>query len=135
MEGPLERHYGSYRITFGIAEQLEEEPATHIEVWRDERKVKEYDIDLGEGPTPHVEVWKGRHKVGNYDMASGRPLPGWEAFPRVNEFIRQYLTDKQVQRKLMAAIEGSFFDLHKPAGQYGGIPKGFKVTVSVGIEE
>ena len=111
MEGPLERHYGRYRITFRKAEHLEGRP------------------------TPHVEVWKGRRKVGNYDMASGRPLPGSKALPSVNEFIRQYLTDRQVKQKVMAAIEESFFDLHKPAGEYGGIPKGFKVTVSVRIIE
>lgn len=111
MKGPLERNYGNYRITFRKSEHLEGRP------------------------TPHVEVWKGRRKVGNYDMASGRPLPGSKALPRVDEFIRRYLTDPQVQRKVMAAIEESFFDLHKPAGEYGGIPRGFKATVSVYVQE
>lgn len=111
MNGPLERTYGSYRITFRKSEHLEGRP------------------------TPHVEVWKGIHKVGNYDMASGAPLPGNKAFPGVNKFIQLYLTDPQVQKKVKAAIEESFFDLHKVAGDYGGVPKGFKVTVHVQILE
>jgi hypothetical protein len=111
MDGPLERRYGSYRITFRKSEHLQGRP------------------------TPHVEVWKGNRKVGNYDMASGKPLPGSKALPRVSEFLEGYLTDPQVQRKVANAIEDSFFDLSKPAGQYGGIPRGFKVTVHVEIPE
>ncbi len=111
MDGPLERTYGSYRITFRKSEHLQGRP------------------------TPHVELWKGVHKVGNYDMASGKPLPGNKAFPRVNDFIKKYLTDAQVQKKVKAAIEESFFDLSKVAGTYGGIPRGFKVTVHVQIPE
>jgi hypothetical protein len=111
VNGPLERTYGSYRITFRKSEHLQGRP------------------------TPHVEVWKGVNKVGNYDMASGRPLPGNKAFPRVDEFLRKYLTDPQVQKKVKEAIEQSFFDLSKIAGEYGGIPKGFKVTVHVQIPE
>lgn len=111
MRGPLERKYGRYRITF--------------------RK----DDHVGNGrPTPHVEVWKGNKKIGNYDMASGRPING-QALPRVNEFLGQYLKDPQVQRKVKEAIESSFFDLSKPAGQYGAIPLGFKATVFVKILE
>lgn len=68
-------------------------------------------------------------------MASGRPLHGSKALPRVNEFLADYLQDEQVQRKVKEAIEASFFDLSKQAGQYGGIPRGFKVTVSVDIPE
>jgi hypothetical protein len=66
-------------------------------------------------------------------MSSGCPLPGSKALPPVNDFIKNYLTDPQVQRKVKAAIEESFFDLSKPAGKYGGIPRGFKVTVAVNI--
>ena len=38
-------------------------------------------------------------------------------------------------KKIKEAIEQSFFDLSKYAGQYGGIPRGFKVTVHVDILE
>jgi hypothetical protein len=55
--------------------------------------------------------------------------------PKVNEFLLGYLTDQQVQRKVIEAIESSFFDLHKAAGEYGGIPKGFRVTVHVRVVE
>ena len=110
-QGPLERHYGRYRITFRLGEHTEGRP------------------------TPHIEVWKGFNKVGNYDMASGRPLPGSKAFPRVDEFIRSYLTDPQVVKKIKDAIQLSIFDLSKPAGNYGGIPRGFKAIVYVEIPE
>lgn len=109
--GPLARNYGSYRIEFRKSEHIQGRP------------------------TPHVELWKGRNKVGNYDMSSGRPLPGSKAMPAVNEFIQRYLSDNQVRKKIMDAIESSFFDLSKVAGEYGAIPRGFKVTVSVSIDE
>jgi hypothetical protein len=32
-------------------------------------------------------------------------------------------------------IEQSFFDLSKPIGIYGGIPKGFKATITVEFTE
>lgn len=111
MDGPLERHYGAYRITFRKSEHTEGKP------------------------TPHVEVWKAQRKVGNYDMSSGKPLPGWKALPRINEFLEKYLKDDQVQKKVKAAIEESFFDLSKITGQYGGIPRGFRVTVHVQLLE
>lgn len=111
-EGPLERVYGKYRIIF--------------------RKT-----DHAQGrPTPHVELWKGPRKIGNYDMATGRPL--YDHAPVHNSvamFIHDYLSDPQVQKKIAEAIESSFFDLSKPAGTYGGIPKGFKAEVKVEILE
>lgn len=110
--GPMERVYGNYRIIFRKSEHI------------------------GGRPTPHVEVWKGQRKIGNYDMASGEEL--YHRTPIHNSvkiFLRNYITDKQVQRKIKEAIEGSLFDLSKPAGQYGGIPKGFKVEVKVSILE
>jgi len=110
--GPLERVYGQYRIIF-----------------------QKTDHSQGR-PSPHVELWKGRRKIGNYDMATGRPLFGrGPIHPSVNKFLEQYLKDPQVQKKVMMAIESSFFDLSKVAGEYGGIPKGFKVEVKVKILE
>ena len=112
MDGPLERKFGRYRIVFRKSEHLQGRP------------------------TPHVEVWTGSNKVGNYDMATGRPLPGHKAIPtKVAKFLEEYLKDSQVQRKVTAAIKESFFDLSKPAGEYGAIPKGFKATVFVDIPE
>lgn len=111
-QGPMERVYGKYRIIFRKCEHL------------------------AGRPTPHVEVWKANRKIGNYDLASGKSLHGSKAVHNtVRNFLRQYLTDPQVQQKVKAAIKGSFFDLSKPAGQYGGIPKGFKVEVKVEILE
>lgn len=112
MSGPLERIYGQYRLTFRKSEHLN----GHA--------------------TPHIEVWKGRRKIGNYDMASGKPLPGSKPVHQsVQVFLKDYLTDNQVQRKIAEAIRSSLFDLHKVAGDYGAIPKGFKVTVNVEIVE
>lgn len=69
-------------------------------------------------------------------MATGRPLFGTHPVHNtVAKFIQEYLTDPQVQKKVKGAIESSFFDLSKLAGQYGGIPKGFKVEVKVEIME
>lgn len=110
--GPMERVYGQYRIIFRKAEHL------------------------AGRPTPHVEVWKGNKKIGNYDMASGEPQPGSKPVHKtVKEFIEKYLSDPQVQAKVKEAIEGSFFDLSKVAGDYGAIPKGFKVEVKVQVLE
>ncbi len=109
---PLERTYGSYRISFRKSEHLDGRP------------------------TPHVELWKGFEKIGNYDMASGEPLPGSKrTSDKVKQFMKDYLTDPQVQKKVMQAIKESFFDLSKPAGKYGGIPKGFKAVVFVSLDE
>ncbi|MDD4957336.1 MAG: hypothetical protein PHH49_04930 [Candidatus Omnitrophica bacterium] len=108
--GPLERQYGRYRITF-----------------------RKDDHVCGRTPSPHVEIWKGSKKLGNFDMASGKaeykrqPLPPKE----IRQAIAKYLGDPQVVRKVTEMIKGSYFDLAKPAGEYGGIPKGFKVTISV----
>lgn len=110
--GPLERVYGNYRIIFRKSEHLQGRP------------------------TPHVEVWKDNRKIGNYDMASGKPLPGCKSVHNtVKKFLQDYLQDPQVQRKIIEAIKESFFDLSKVAGQYGGIPKGFKVEIKVGVQE
>ena len=112
MAGPIERVYGHYRIIFRKSEHLQGRP------------------------TPHVEVWKDNRKIGNYDMASGEPLPGWKPVHNtVKEFLRNYIRDPQVQKKISEAIKESFFDLSKVAGQYGGIPKGFKVEIKVEIQE
>ena len=111
-DGPLERVFGKYRIIFRKADHVEGRP------------------------TPHVELWKGSRKIGNYDMATGRPL--FDRAPvhnTVTKFLENYLGDPQVKRKVKEAIEASFFDLSKPAGQYGGIPRGFKVEVKVDILE
>lgn len=111
-QGPLERVYGKYRIIFRKSEHI------------------------AGRPTPHVEVWKGARKVGNYDMATGRPLHEIRNVHRsVQKFIEQYLNDKQVQKKVGDAIQASFFDLSKQAGEYGGIPKGFKAEVKVELPE
>jgi hypothetical protein len=110
---PLNRQYGTYRIEFRKSEHLEGRP------------------------TPHVEVWKGNIKIGNYDMSSGRPLnhPHDHVPQRILDAISAYLQDPQVKRKVADAIESSFFDLSKPFGKYGGVPKGFKVSVSVKFDE
>lgn len=111
-QGPLERVYGKYRIIFRKSDHVSGRP------------------------TPHVELWKGSRKIGNYDMATGRPLN--RELPvhlSVARFIHDYLRDPQVQKKVTEAIQSSFFDLSKPAGAYGGIPKGFKVEVRVEILE
>ena len=114
MNGPLERPYGRYRITFRKNDHVQGRP------------------------TPHVEVWKGTRKIGNFDMATGRPLfgGGFQTTPReIIDSIGQYLRDPQVQKKVLEAIQTSFFDLSKPAGTYGGIPRGFKATVHVEYTE
>jgi hypothetical protein len=111
-DGPLERVYGKYRIIFRKSDHVSGRP------------------------TPHVELWKGSRKIGNYDMATGRTL--YDNAPvhvSVAKFLENYLKDPQVQRKVKDAIESSFFDLSKAAGEYGGIPKGFKVEVKVEILE
>lgn len=111
-DGPLERVYGKYRIIFRKSDHVEGRPA------------------------PHVELWKGSRKIGNYDMATGRPLfGGAPVHNTVARFIENYLNDSQVKKKVKEAIEASFFDLSKPAGQYGGIPRGFKAEVKVDILE
>jgi len=110
---PLERVYGRYRITL--------------------RK-----IDHAKGrPTPHIEIWKENRKVGNYDMATGEPLFKEDAkLPQtIKGAIADYLNDPQVVRKVKNMIEKSYFDLSKLAGDYGGIPRGFKVTITVEYTE
>jgi hypothetical protein len=106
MVGPLERVYGKYRITL--------------------RKV---DHVTSGRPTPHVEIWKGKSKIGNFDMASGRALFKSEAQTpqKIQQAIESYLNDPQVQIKVKEMIEASYFDLSKPIGVYGGIPRGFRV--------
>jgi len=112
MTGPLEKHYGRYRIIFRKSEHINGRP------------------------TPHIEIWKGNKKIGNYDIASRTALNKRTPLPNsVSLFLDRYLSDHQVISKLKDAIENSFFDLSKYAGQYGGIPKGFKVTVHVEIPE
>jgi len=110
---PLERVYGTYRITL--------------------RKIDH----ISGRPTPHVEVWKGNRKIGNFDMASGKVLFKSEQIApiKIRKAIEAYLNDFQVKEKIKEMIEASYFDLSKPAGQYGGIPKGFKVTISVKYTE
>lgn len=111
-DGPLERIYGKYRIIFRKSD--------HVSV----------------RPTPHIELWKGPKKIGNYDLATGQPL--YNKAPvhvSVAKFLENYLKDPQVQKKVKEAIEASFFDLSKPAGEYGGIPRGFKVEIKVDIPE
>ena len=108
--GPLERSYGRYTITF-----------------------RKNDHTQGR-PTPHVEVSKDGKKLANYDMASGRPIfskDGQNTPREIREAIEAYLTDPQVVKKVTESIQSSFFDLSKPAGQYGGVPAGFKVVVTV----
>jgi len=69
-------------------------------------------------------------------MATGRPLFNrWPVLGSVARFLESYLRDPQVQSKVKDAIIGSLFDLSKPAGQYGGIPRGFKVEVKVDVIE
>jgi len=69
-------------------------------------------------------------------MATGRPLhKNYPTHSTVNQFLESYLRDPQVQRKVKDAIESSFFDLSKAAGEYGGIPRGFKAEVKVDILE
>ena len=112
---PLQKVYGTYSIVF--------------------RKADHTSHSGGRG-TPHVEVYKGGRKVGNYDMATGSPLPGSKPVHKsVLEFLRKYLKDPVVQKKVSEAIELSFFDLSKPAGQYGAVPKGFSAKVVVDIVE
>ena len=110
---PLERAYGKYRLTV--------------------RK-----IDHANGrPTPHIEIWKGHRKLGNYDMATGRPLFNSDSAPPKNiiSALTDYLNDKQVRDKIKSMIEQSYFDLSKPIGSYGGIPRGFKATIMVEFTE
>lgn len=110
---PLERVYGKYRLTV--------------------RK-----IDHANGrPSPHIEIWKGHRKLGNYDMATGRPLFNSDpVLPKeIVTALTDYINDKQVKDKIKSMIEQSFFDLSKPIGNYGGIPHGFKATISVEFTE
>lgn len=116
MKGPLQSKYGRYRLVLRKAD--------HIDV----HTVR---------PTPHVEVWKGHRKVGNYHMASRRlhfrpsqRVSGW-----IQQGLRDYLHDPEVKRKLKQMIEESYFDLSKPIGRYGGIPRGFKATITVEFTE
>ena len=111
MNGPLQRVYGKYTIQFRKSEHVDGRP------------------------TPHVELWKSGQKIGNYDMATGRQLHGKNVHATVAKFLEDYLKDPQVQKKVKSAIEESFFDLSKPAGEYGGIPKGFSVRVEVEVLE
>lgn len=113
VSGPLERPYGRYRLTF--------------------RKADHTSSNSTSPPSPHIEVWKGNRKLGNYDPASAKVLfsPQAHVPNDIKKAIRSYLHDPQVREKVKQAIEESFFDLSKPAGEYGGIPKGFWVTVSV----
>lgn len=110
---PLERVYGRYRITL--------------------RK----NDHINGRPTPHIELWKGKNKIGNFDMASGRPLFKSKNSPpaKIQTAISNYLNDDQVKSKIMSMIEQSFFDLSKPIGTYGGIPRGFKATIHVEFTE
>ncbi|MFC1514926.1 hypothetical protein ACFL5X_03395 [Candidatus Omnitrophota bacterium] len=107
--GPLERNYGRYRLTLRKSD--------HLNV----------------RPTPHVEIWKGSRKIGNYDMATSRALFKKDVNTpnSIKEAITDYLSDPQVVQKVENMIEESYFDLSKPAGEYGGIPRGFKVTITV----
>jgi hypothetical protein len=70
-------------------------------------------------------------------MASGRALFEADAHvpKRIQEAIADHLRDPQVQRKVTGTIKRSFFDLSRPAGEYGGIPRGFRATVSVEYTE
>jgi hypothetical protein len=109
--GPLERTYGIYTIIFRKSDH----------VGNDGR------------PSPHVEVWKRLRKVANYDIASQRVLfkSGSEVPGEIQRAIQSYIKDPQVQRKITEMIIASYFDLSKPAGEYGGIPRGFKAVVTV----
>lgn len=112
-KGPLSKPYGRYRIEF-----------------------RKSDHTSGR-PTPHVHIYRGSQFVGRFDLASGKALFKQEKHvPNdIQEAISEYLRDPQVVKKVMEAIETSFFDLSKPAGDYGGIPRGFKVVVSVEYKE
>lgn len=113
MSAPLERVYGRYRITLRKSDHVKGRPS------------------------PHVEVWKGNRKLGNFDMASGKTLfKHYLHTPKeIEEAIKDYLNDKQVKIKLKEMIEASYFDLSKLAGEYGGIPKGVRVSISVEFTE
>lgn len=115
MPGPLEKVYGRYRITLR----------------------KDDHVAQGFRPTPHVEIWKDQRKIGNYDMASGDVLFKlcYETPNVIREAIRDYLKDPQVKKKIKEMIEVSYFDLSKPIGEYGGIPRGFKATITVEFTE
>ena len=108
---PLERVYGKYRIIFQ----------------------KDDHISGGNRPTPHVEVWKGSRKVANYDIASQKiQFKRHLHVPKeIQKSIQSYINDPQVTQKIKEMIEASYFDLSKPAGEYGGIPHGFKAVISV----
>ena len=110
---PLEKVYGRYRITL--------------------RK----DDHVSGHPSPHVEIWKGNRKIGNFDMSSGKPLFKRELSTpsAIQEAISRYLQDPDVIKKVKEMIAESYFDLSKPAGNYGGIPRGFKVNISVEYTE
>jgi hypothetical protein len=109
IEFPLERVYGKYRLT-----------------------IRKTDHANGR-PTPHIEIWKGNRKLGNFDMATGRPLfKSDAALPKnIITALTDYINDKQVQDKIKSMIEQSFFDLSKPIGTYGGIPRGFRAILTV----
>jgi len=111
---PLERQYGRYRITFRKDDHIE-----------------------GRTPSPHVEIWKRSRKLGNFDMASGKAEYKRKARPpkEIRKAIAGYLRDPQVVKKVTEMIRMSYFDLAKPAGEYGGIPKGFRVSISVEYSE
>jgi len=106
---PLERTYGVYRIT-----------------------LRKNDHIAGR-PTPHVEVWKKSRKLGNYDMASGKIIfkSDLNVPKAIKNAIADYLKDPQVIKKIESMIRESYFDLSKPAGQYGGIPRGFRASILV----
>ncbi len=106
---PLERIYGKYRLT-----------------------IRKTDHVNGR-PTPHIEIWKGRRKLGNFDVATGRPVFKSDQSPpnKIANALADYLNDEQVKSKIKSMIEQSFFDLSKPIGAYGGIPHGFKATITV----
>lgn len=110
MVGPLERSYGRYRITLR----------------------KDDHVSSGHF-TPHVEIWKGTRKIGNFDMATGQILfkPQQQVPHDIKDAIGSYLNDPQVKNKIKDMIVASYFDLSKPIGTYGGIPRGFKVTITV----
>ena len=109
MAGPLERRYRAYRFVFRLAEHTE-----------------------GQRPSPHVEVWKSHRKIGNYDFATGEPLFNQAA--RLSEeargVIEGYIRDPQVREKILGAARSSLFNLAKPAGTYGGVPRGVRVIVT-----
>jgi len=112
-QGPLERIYGKYRITLRKNDHIKGRPS------------------------PHIEIWKGSRKIGNYDMASRKPLfkESVNTPHVIRDAITDYLRDPQVVRKIKAMIKESYFDLSKQAGEYGGIPRGFKATITVEYTE